>query len=259
MSSRRPQKRRSENREERIVIGLHAINELIRIRPESVSRLLIREDWKTSKDHQSLIELAKKHKISTDTRPMQSLERLAPNQQGVVAYSSELPDTEFEDLAALPKAIVLYLDGITDPHNLGAVLRTSWLMGVSAIVIPSDRSVGITPAVHKVACGGVEHVPVLKVTNFTQSLELLKNAGYWIYGLDHPAKQSIYQLKLPEKVVWILGAEEKGLRQTTHQLCDDIAFIPQTDNAASYNASVAMGIVLGETYRQQHHLQRTTS
>ena len=142
------------------------------------------------------------------------------------------------------------LDGIEDPHNLGAILRTSWLTGVHGVLIPEDRAVGLTPTVHKVACGGVEHVPVEETTNFSNYAEDLKKKGYWIYGLSPRGKKSIFELDLPEKVVWAIGAEDKGMRVTTERLCDELVFIPQSSASASYNASVATAMALTETLRQ---------
>ena len=146
--------------------------------------------------------------------------------------------------------MVLALDGVEDTQNLGAVLRTSWLMGVNGIIIPEDRAVGLTASVHKVACGGAEHVPIHRTNQFNTPFEHLKKAGFWVFGLSHTAKRSIYDLQIPEKVIWVLGAEDKGLRTTTEKACDELVYIPQVSPTASYNVSVSAALALAETKRQ---------
>ncbi len=123
-------------------------------------------------------------------------------------------------------------------------------MGVEAVLLPSDRAVGLVPTVHKVSCGGVEHVPVIEVPNLSNVLSGLKDKGYWVFGLAAGGKQTMETVKIPEKIVWVLGAEDKGLRTTTERSCDELISIPQSDNAASYNVSVATGVALYETRRQ---------
>jgi len=178
------------------------------------------------------------------------LEKFGPSQQGAAVFVDGAPELDIGGLEKNEKSILLILDGIEDPHNLGAIVRTSWLVGVDGVFIPEDRAVGLTPTVHKVACGGVEHVPVMGVTNFSNYSEELKKQGYWLYGLSPRGKKSIFELELPEKVVWVVGSEDKGMRVTTERLCDELAFIPQASSSASYNASVATAMALAETLRQ---------
>jgi 23S rRNA (guanosine2251-2'-O)-methyltransferase len=116
---------------------------------------------------------------------------------------------------------------------------------------PEDRSVGLSPTVHKVACGGVEHVPFEQYSQFHPKLEELKKQGYWVFGLSHKAEKNLFEIKIPEKVIWVLGAEDKGLRTTTERVCDELVCLPQADAAASYNVSVAAGMTLIETLRQR--------
>lgn len=237
-------------REWRVVIGTHAINEVLRVRPRQVKGMWLRQGWESSGDLRDLHELATTHKIKIDIKADGVLEKFGPSQQGAAVFADGAPEFKMQDLAKHEKSIILLLDGIEDPHNLGAIMRTSWLVGAHGVLIPEDRAVGLTPTVHKVACGGVEHIPVEETTNFSKYAEELKKQGYWIYGLSPRGKQSIFELELPDKVVWAVGAEDKGMRVTTERLCDELAYIPQASSSASYNASVATAMALAETLRQ---------
>lgn len=244
---------RSENqipREWRVVIGTHAINEVLRVRPRQVKGMWLRQGWESSGDLREMHDLAQVNKLKVDIKPDGVIEKFGASQQGAAVFVDGAPEFRMQELAKFEKSMVLMLDGIEDPHNLGAIMRTSWLVGAHGVLIPEDRAVGLTPTVHKVACGGVEHVPVEETTNFAKYAEELKKQGYWIYGLSPRGKQSIFELELPDKVVWAVGAEDKGLRVTTERLCDELAYIPQASSSASYNASVATAMALAETLRQ---------
>ncbi|WP_413943185.1 TrmH family RNA methyltransferase [Bdellovibrio sp. HCB-162] len=244
---------RSENqipREWRIVIGTHAINEVLKVRPQEVKGMWIRQGWESSNDLREMHELALESRVKVDIKPETVIEKFGSSQQGAAIFVDGAPTLDMQGLENFEKSIVLMLDGIEDPHNLGAIVRTSWLAGAQGVLIPEDRAVGLTPTVHKVACGGVEHVPVEETTNFAKYAEELKKQGYWIFGLSPRGKRSIFELDLPDKVVWAVGSEDKGLRVTTERLCDELVFIPQASSSASYNASVATAMALTETLRQ---------
>jgi 23S rRNA (guanosine2251-2'-O)-methyltransferase len=240
----------NEFKNQRLAIGLHAIREVLKIRPKSIGKFIVKKDWASSKDHVEIVNELRRRSIPFEERSQDSLDKLGNAHQGVACFIADSPEFNLEKVKNLEEAVVLILDGVEDPHNLGAILRTSWLMNVNGLVIPQDRAVGLTPTVHKVACGAVEHVPVLSITNFSNVIEELKQSGFWVYGLSGNAKLNIYQLKLPKKVAWILGAEDKGMRIPTERMCDELVKIPQSDAAASYNVSVSAAIALGETYRQ---------
>lgn len=237
-------------RDWRVVIGTHAINEVLKVRPKQVKGFWIRQGFENSGDLRDMNDLAQKHHIKVELKAEAALEKFGPSQQGAAIFVDGAPEFEIANLEGLDKSMVLILDGIEDPHNLGAILRTSWLVGAQGVLIPEDRAVGLTPTVHKVACGGVEHVPVAETTNFANYAEELKKQGYWIYGLSPRGKQSIFELELPDKVVWAIGSEDKGMRVTTERLCDELVYIPQASSSASYNASVATAMALTETLRQ---------
>lgn len=237
-------------REWRIVIGTHAINEVLRVRPQQVKGMWIRQGWEHSGDLRDMHELALEGKVKVEVKPETVIEKFGSSQQGAAVFVDGAPTFDVDGLESFDKSIVLILDGIEDPHNLGAILRTSWLVGARGVLIPEDRAVGLTPTVHKVACGGVEHVPVEETTNFSNYAEELKKQGFWIFGLSPRGKKSIFELELPDKVVWAIGSEDKGLRVTTERLCDELVYIPQASASASYNASVATAMALTETLRQ---------
>lgn len=244
---------KSENqipRDWRVVIGTHAIYEVLKVRPRQVKGMWFRQGWETSNDLRDMHELATQNRVNIDVKPETVLEKFGPSQQGAAIFVDGAPIFDTQALEKHEKSIVLMLDGIEDPHNLGAIVRTSWLIGAHGVLIPEDRAVGLTPTVHKVACGGVEHVPVEATTNFSNYAEDLKKKGYWIFGLSPRGKRSIFELDLPEKVIWAVGSEDKGLRVTTERLCDELVFIPQASSTASYNASVATAMALTETLRQ---------
>lgn len=243
-------KPRSPNLGLRMAVGIHAAKEALLVRPKSVVRVILRSKYESSGDLQELAKIAKRHQIEIKEMSPEQLNRLSGQHQGVCVEISGRPTIDLSELEQAGRSVVLVLDGVEDPHNLGAILRTSWLMGVKAVVVPSDRAVGLVPTVHKVACGGVEHVPVLEVPNLSNLLASLKDKGYWIFGLAAGGRQTMETIRLPEKVVWVLGAEDKGLRVTTSKACDELVSIPQLNDAASYNVSVATGIALYETLKQ---------
>lgn len=234
----------------RQVAGTHAISELIRVRPKSIKHILIQKFWSSSAELRALVDEIKNSKLTLEEKSDVELSKICPSHQGVVAFSDEAPEFEYENAGWEEHSLILALDGVEDPHNLGAILRTSWLMNVSGVIVPQDRAVGLTATVHKVACGGVEHVPVAQINNFSTPFDTLKKAGFWVFGMSHKAKKTIYDLQIPEKVIWVMGAEDKGLRIPTERACDELVSIPQAAADASYNVSVATALALGETRRQ---------
>lgn len=242
-------------KKERVVIGLHAIREAIKVRKNKITKVLLKKEWRSSADLSDIANTLKKSGVLIEERTQENLDKFGAVNQGVVCFIDEVPKIDWEKIYNMERCILLFLDGVEDPHNLGAIMRTAWLMNVAGIIVPSERAVGLTTTVHKVASGGVEHVPLETTVNFTNIINKLKENGFWVYGLSGDAKKSIYNLDLPQKIVWILGAEDKGMRVTTEKLCDDLAYIPQSCNASSYNVSVSAGIALGETFRQ-HSLKK---
>ncbi len=234
----------------RQVAGTHAIMELLKVHPGSVQTVLVQSNWRSSGDLREMMDLLQAKKIKIEEKSDQQLQEISRSHQGAVAFSNLSLDFDFSSVEDKQKSLVLALDGVEDTQNLGAILRTSWLMGVDGLIIPEDRAVGLTATVHKVACGGAEHVPLHRANQFADPFQELKEKGFWVFGLSHKAKKSIYDLEIPEKVIWVLGAEDKGLRSPTEKACDELVSIPQVSPQASYNVSVSAALALAETKRQ---------
>lgn len=235
----------------RVVVGTHAIREVLSVRPKAIEQAWFQQGFESNKELKELHKDVLGRGIKPELKPEGLLEKIAKSHQGALVLVSQKPEIEWDQIYRKPSSKIMVLDGIEDPHNLGAILRTSWLMSVDGVLIPEDRAVGLSSTVHKVACGGVEHVPVEPVVSFAKPIEELKKQGYWVFGLSHLGKRQLFDLDIPEKVVWCVGSEDKGMRSTTERLCDELVQIPQLSAAASYNASVAAAIALTETYRQQ--------
>jgi len=173
--------------------------------------------------------------------------------QGVLAL---MPAQSFSgedtlDLPATPDKLVLVLDGVQDPYNLGACLRTAEAAGVNAVILPKDRAVGLTPIVRKAAAGAAERVPVIAVTNLSRTLKRLAELGYWVTGLAGEAEQSLFESDLSGPRVIVMGAEAEGLRRLTKEHCHQLVRIPMAGKAESLNVSVAAAVCLYEAVRQR--------
>lgn len=231
---------------------------ILQRQPERVMRLQVaalRGDAKM----EALLQAAEDAGIRIETTTRAALDKLSNegNHQGVVALCAKATVYTEADLPALLEGIegapfLLLLDGVQDPHNLGAVFRTADAAGVHAIIAPKDKSVGITPVVSKVACGATETVPFVQVTNLARSIETIKSHGIWVYGAAGEAKRSLYETKLEGPLALAMGAEGSGLRRLTRELCDDLLMIPMLGSVSSLNVSVATGICLFEAVRQRH-------
>jgi 23S rRNA (guanosine2251-2'-O)-methyltransferase len=235
----------------RCVVGIHAVEELLAVRPQTISAFWIREKYH---DHPSLTAIhdqAERLHVKIKTVTPGTLDKIVGNHQGVIAFSEEEPQVDWTTLEKAEQATLVALDEVEDPHNLGAVMRTAWLLGGQAILTTERRSAQLSPAVSKVAQGAVEHIPVVSDMALPQQLEALKAHGFWILGMSHKATQSLFSLEIPEKVVWVLGSESSGLRKSVEGMCDDLISIPQLAPNASYNVSVAAAIALSETFRQR--------
>jgi 23S rRNA (guanosine2251-2'-O)-methyltransferase len=238
------------------IYGLHAVRSLLARQPERVIavRLAASRDDPRARD---IEDLAKKN-----GRPVQRIDAHALKQtlgdvahQGVAAEIEPLPPWSEDDLlAALETArapLLLVLDGVQDPHNLGACLRTADACGALAVVVPKDRAAQLNATARKVAVGAAETTPVVAVTNLARALKLLKEAGLWVVGADGEGPKRADEVDLRGGVVLVLGAEGSGLRQFTRQTCDFIVRLPQRGTVESLNVSVAAGMLLYEAVRQR--------
>jgi 23S rRNA (guanosine2251-2'-O)-methyltransferase len=239
-----------------IIFGLHAVRTLLERHPERVQAVHLvehRDDPRV----RTLEDLARRHQRPVQRLDAASLKRLVGDvaHQGVAAEIQPLAAwTEDDLLTALqsrPAPLILALDGVQDPHNLGACLRTADACGALAVMVPRDRAAQLTPAARKVAAGAAETTPVVVVTNLVRALKLLKDAGMWVVGADAGGASAAHEIDLTGPVVLVLGAEGGGLRHLTQQNCDFMVRLPQLGAVESLNVSVAAGMLLYEAVRQR--------
>jgi 23S rRNA (guanosine2251-2'-O)-methyltransferase len=242
---------------EQIMYGMHAVTALLNQGQRPVRKLLLNID-RHDQRLQQLLDLAMERSIPIERLTAQQMnQRFAQfTHQGVVAYVDALPTFSENDLPSLlhkskKPPLLLVLDAITDPHNLGACLRTADATGVDFVILPKDKSVSLTPVVSKVACGAAETIPLVRVTNLVRSLELLKQEGVWVYGAAGEADKSLYTLDFHVPIALVFGAEGHGMRRLTRDHCDELFAIPMLGNVESLNVSVAAGVSLYEVLRQR--------
>ena len=235
--------------------GFHAVIATLEegaIKPREVLLADARKDDRA----QRLLMAAAKAGVTVRKVSRETLDLRAPGlrHQGVLAEieAAAVVGEEVLDLPATADRMILALDGVQDPHNLGACLRTAEAVGINAIVIPKDRSVGLTPVVRKVAAGSAERVPVVGVTNLTRTLERLKELGYWIVGLAGEGDETLYSVDLTGPLVLVLGGEGEGLRRLTRETCDRLVKMPMVGNIESLNVSVAAAVCSYEAFRQRN-------
>ena len=247
----------------RVLAGFHAVSARLRAAPDSIERLYVdarRRDGRMQRLRQDASAVGV-DVVATDSEQLRALCGEAPH-QGVVAVAADIAQVLSLDdvLAAVrPDTLILALDGVTDPRNLGACLRVADAAGVDAVIVPRDRSAGMTPAALKAAAGAAESVPLIEVTNLARALEALADAGIRTIGAAGEASESLFDIDLSGPVAWVLGAEGEGLRRLTRERCDRLARIPLQGRVESLNVSVATGICLFETVRQRLQDARKTT
>jgi 23S rRNA (guanosine2251-2'-O)-methyltransferase len=209
-------------------------------------------------DHrvEKIIKLAEERGVAVHRREKTDLTRMcqSSHHQGIALEVEPFRYADLDDLLAAIKqsgtaGFLLVLDGILDPHNLGALIRSAACAGAGGVVIPRDRACGVTAAAEKASAGAVEMIPVVQVTNIVQALEAMKKHGYWVYGLAGEVSQSLYDQKFSGNTVLVIGGEGEGIRQLVRRQCDVVMSIPQYGGVSSLNASVAGGIALFEMAR----------
>ncbi|WP_444945811.1 23S rRNA (guanosine(2251)-2'-O)-methyltransferase RlmB [Microbulbifer sp. VTAC004] len=245
-----------------LVYGLHAVQALLKGSPQHVRELMLLRGRKDQR-LQKIIQQADKNDIAmrfVDRRALDEKVDESANHQGVIAIcagKTKVHDEKFlmgmlEQLEKESEApFLLVLDGVTDPHNLGACLRSAEAAGVHAVIAPKDKSAGLTPTARKVACGAAEVLPFVTVTNLARTLQQLQQAGVWIFGAAGEATQDVYQSQLTGPLALVMGAEGSGLRRLTREHCDHLIKIPMAGEVSSLNVSVATGVCLFEAVRQR--------
>ncbi len=240
---------------QRVLAGFHAVGARLRHAPASIETIYVdarRRDGRMA-DLQQRAKSLGVRVAPIDAERLRGLAGEAPH-QGVVALAAELEQAvSLDDVLNQVDAstLLLLLDGVTDPRNLGACLRVAEAAGVSAVIVPRDRSAGLTPSALKAAAGAAETVPLIAVTNLARAMDDLRDADVRRVGAASEAKQSLYQLDLTGPLAWVLGAENSGLRRLTRERCDVLARIPLAGHVESLNVSVATGICLFESKRQR--------
>ena len=247
---------RSAMKRTETIYGMHAVRALLERHADRVLNVRIAQQRDDPRVRE-LLELARRHGRKVERIDMGSLRHELGDvvHQGVAAEITPLPPwSEDELLTALQTVqapLLLALDGVQDPHNLGACLRTADACGALAMIVPRDRAAQLTPAVRKVAAGAAETTPVVAVTNLVRTLKLLKESGLWIVGADAAATTAARAVDLRGPLVLVLGAEGTGLRQLTRQNCDFLVSLPQRGAVESLNVSVAAAMLLYEALRQR--------
>ncbi|WP_148861843.1 23S rRNA (guanosine(2251)-2'-O)-methyltransferase RlmB [Marinobacter fonticola] len=237
------------------VFGWHAVDAVLQREPDRLQQVWIqtgREDKRVQAIAENLDQLGVKwqvvHRKELDAR-------VSGVHQGIVAQvapSREWQESDLlEAIAGWRSPFLLILDGVTDPHNLGACLRSADAAGVQAVVVPKDKSASLNPTVRKVACGAAESIPLVRVTNLARFMRAIKDAGVWVIGTAGEADATLYQADFRGPVALVMGAEGKGIRRLTREHCDALINIPMRGQVDSLNVSVATGVCLYEALRQR--------
>jgi len=237
--------------------GQHACKAILNNPRRDILRVLVRAG--DEKRYQDLLDLAHARQIAVETKPTSYFQQHFEQEvhQGLVLEAFALPGLQESDLLHILDALshpplILILDGVTDPHNLGACLRTADASGVDLVIIPKDKSAGLSPIVTKVSSGASESVPLMQVTNLARCIEKIQQWGVWVYGACGEATHSLYEVDGRQAIALVLGAEGHGLRRLTREKCDGLFSIPMLGLVSSLNVSVATGISLYEIRRQRN-------
>jgi len=243
------------------VFGYHAVESLIRSAPRRIAALHVQTD-RQDKRMQAICELCRNQGVSVLPCAKSELDAMVTGRhQGVIAVldtsvgaeaGGMISEAELaEHLSQVAVPLILILDGVTDPHNLGACLRSADAAGVTAVVLPKDKSADVNDVARKVASGAAETVPWVRVTNLARTIESLKQAGVWLIGTDGDAEGTLYEQDLSGPCALVLGSEGAGMRRLTRDLCDFIVKLPMAGAVSSLNVSVAAGVCLFEAVRQR--------
>lgn len=241
---------------EELIYGIHAVEALLKRQPKRIAEILF-QDGRADQRMQALQEAAQRAGCRSKTLPRSELDELVDGRhQGVVAALKPAPTLREQDLMQLLKkldhpALLLILDGVTDPHNLGACLRTADAAGVDAVIVPKDNSAPLNATVRKVACGAADIVPFIQVTNLARTMKDLQQEGVWITGTAGEADTNLYDSDLKGPTALVMGAEGKGMRRLTRENCDFLVKLPMAGSVSSLNVSVATGVCLFEVVRQR--------
>jgi 23S rRNA (guanosine2251-2'-O)-methyltransferase len=233
----------------RLLLGIHPVREALRAQ-RALEKVLITKGAANPR-LQEIIDLCRAQNIPVRFEPHEALDRAAKGvaHQNVIAFGSARGYVELKDVLEGAEMLVV-LDGVEDPHNLGAIIRTAHAVGANAVIVPERRAAPITETVDRAAAGALEYLPVARVTNITQALERLKEKGFWVYGLDERGTELYDRVHYNSPTAIVLGGEGKGLHQNVQKHCDVLLRIPMAGAVSSLNVSVATGVVLFEWRRR---------
>lgn len=243
-----------------IVFGIHAVESVLRSNPEQVLQLWVQAGRKDRR-MQTILGIAGTHGVSVETCSRDALQKKSSDQkhQGVVAKirSGNKSQPGLKDILTRQDLLLLVLDGVQDPHNLGACLRSADASGVDAVIVSKNRSPGLTPVVRNVASGAAETTAFIQVSNLARALQQLKDNDVWIVGTAGEAKTSLYDSSTSNRLAIVMGSEGEGMRRLTREACDELIYIPIQGHVESLNVSVATGVCLFE-YRRKLAAQNVT-
>lgn len=240
-----------------LLFGIHSVDAALTHDPNNILELYIEAESGNAR-LKELSERARELGLKPHARPREALDRMtggARHQGAVARYQAPPPRVENELYALVEKneknTLLLVLDGVTDPHNLGACLRSAEAAGVTAVIVPKDKAAGITPSVRRASSGAADRLAFFAVTNLARTLKALKDRGVWLVGLAGDVEQDFYALDLKGALAIIVGSEGEGMRRLTRENCDFVAHIPMRGSVESLNVSVATGVALFEALRQR--------
>lgn len=241
-----------------IIYGLNSVMEALRGKRRAFE--LFVAGASSDRRLEKVLDLAEEKRVPVRHRDKKDIARLSGTEhhQGIALRIERFAYTHLADIlegeAIRESGLLLVLDGVQDPHNLGALIRSAACAGAHGVIIPKDRAVGVTAMVEKASAGAIETIPVAEVTNIAQTLDELKSSGFWIYGADGESRQSIYHQNLSGPVALVIGSEGDGIRPLVKKKCDLLVSIPIKGGVNSLNASVAGGIMLFEVVRQREKM-----
>ncbi len=251
-------KSKTNNIDSDLIYGRHGVLAVLK-GDRQINRIWITSKLRSNRQFYSLIRDAKANGTVVDEVDLSRLDRLSggANHQGIAAQIAPYTYWELNDLIAAAKAktdspVIIIADGIEDPHNLGAIIRTAEAMGVQGAIIPQRRAVGVNSTVMKVAAGALEYMAIARVVNLNKAIAQLKEAGFWIYGMTTESSRLLHTINFSGGIGLVVGSEGKGLSQLTQRYCDELVAIPLVGKTSSLNASVATAIAIYEVMRQRY-------
>lgn len=252
-SNFRPRREAPRETPENLIVGRNAVREALRA-GRDMEKLLVSRGEATG-SLREILALAREKGVVVQEVDRRRLDEMAENHQGVAALASMYAYSTLEEILALAREkgeppFLVVLDGITDPHNLGAIVRTAECMGAHGVILPERRAVGLTPAAMKAAAGALEWIKVARVTNLTRALETLKAQNVWTYATDMDG-EDYHRVNFAGGCALVIGAEGQGVSRLVRETCDQVVSIPMKGHIDSLNASVAAGVILAEIARQR--------